>query len=156
MVKNREIYLVSQAFKINLKDKETTTGTPVKPPKTTADQHVTRIREIYLTFDDGIQAGTEEVVDLLNEKGVESAYKRDSAMCLRVLKKIYDNHAIGNHSYSHANDFYTNYYRVGGVKIGTDENGKAVRRSVVDDFAKAKRHYHVLYSKENYIGFPLY
>lgn len=105
-------------------------------------------REIYLTFDDGIEAGTEEVIDLLNRKGVrgtffligkriESAYKRDKEMCLRVLKKIYENHAIGNHSYSHTNEHYSAYYNKGGVKIGgTDTN--PIRRSVKDDFAKAK------------------
>lgn len=103
-------------------------------------------REIYLTFDDGIEAGTEDVVDLLDKKGVrgtffligkqiESAYKRDKSLCLRVLNKIYNNHAIGNHSYSHANEFYSSFYTQGGVRI--DKNEK-IRRGVVADFAKAK------------------
>ncbi len=105
-------------------------------------------REIYLTFDDGLEQGTEEILELLKEKKVkatffligkriESLYKRDKKLCLKLLKDIYENHAIGNHSYSHANEFYNSFYREGGVVI-KDDNGKKARRTVVNDFVKAK------------------
>ncbi len=105
-------------------------------------------REIYLTFDDGLEQGTEEIIELLKEKGVkatffligkrvESMHNRDKKLCFKLLKDIYENHAIGNHSYSHANEFYNSYYREGGVVI-KDINGNKTRRNVVDDFAKSK------------------
>lgn len=105
-------------------------------------------REIYLSFDDGLEQGTEEILELLKEKKVkatffligkrvESIYKRDKNLCLKLLKDIYENHALGNHSYSHANESYNSYYREGGVVI-KEENGKKVRRSVVSDFTKSK------------------
>ena len=105
-------------------------------------------REIYLTFDDGLEQGTEEILELLKEKKIkatffligkriESFYKRDKTLCLKLLKDIYENHAIGNHSYSHANEYYNDFYREGGVVI-KDDNGKKVKRTVVNDFVKAK------------------
>ena len=105
-------------------------------------------REIYLTFDDGLEAGTEEVLELLKEKKIkgtffligkriESMYKRNPYKCLELLKDIYENHAIGNHSYSHANEFYSSFYRDGGVVI-KEEGSKKIRRTVVNDFIKAK------------------
>ena len=105
-------------------------------------------REIYLTFDDGLEQGTEEILELLKEKGVkatffligkrvESMYKRNKNLCCKLLKDIYENHAIGNHSYSHANESYNSYYREGGVVIKV-ENGKKIRRNVVTDFVKSR------------------
>lgn len=104
--------------------------------------------EIYLTFDDGLEAGTEEVLKLLNEKNVkatffiigkkvESMYKRNKNLCFDLLNNIFENQCIGNHSYSHANDFYTEYYRKGGVTIKF-QNDKEIKRSVEDDFIKSK------------------
>ena len=40
-------------------------------------------REIYLTFDDGIQAGTEEVLQLLKEKGIKGTFM----VCLFLLSR---------------------------------------------------------------------
>ena len=70
-------------------------------------QHVTLTivkREIYLTFDDGIQAGTEEVLALLKEKKVKATFfltgihlyyfiekHKDRKQALNVLKDIYEN-----------------------------------------------------------------
>lgn len=108
-------------------------------------------REIYLTFDDGIQAGTEEVLQILTEKGIKGTFfltgihlyyfiekSRDRKKALNVLKDIYENHVIGNHSYSHANDFYENFYSKGGVKNKGDGTKPEDKRSVVMDFTKCK------------------
>jgi hypothetical protein len=105
-------------------------------------------REIYLTFDDGLEQGTEEILELLKEKKIkatffligkriESFYKRDKTLCLKLLKDIYENHTIGNHSYSHANESYNSFYRDGGVVIKVT-NGTKIRRTVVNDFVKSR------------------
>jgi hypothetical protein len=118
--------------------------------------------EIYLTFDDGIQAGTEEVLSVLKETGVKAtfflvgiqldySYRKNASACLRLLRDIYENHEIGNHSYSHANFYYTSYYRDNGVQI--DNTG--TRRSVVQDFEKSKdliNHYLDMIYPEKSIG----
>ncbi len=106
---------------------------------------VEKVNIIFLTFDDGIQEGTEEVLKILKEEGVKGtffltgvhsyfSYDTDKKKTLAALKEIYENHAIGNHSYSHANYFYTSYYRKGGVLKDNQNN----RRSVKDDFIKNK------------------
>lgn len=107
-------------------------------------------REIYLTFDDGIQAGTEEVLELLKEKGIKGTFfltgihlyyfiekSKDRKKALNVLKDIYENHAIGNHSYSHVNDFYKNAYKEG-IKYKGDGSKPEDKRSVFTDFVKCK------------------
>jgi peptidoglycan/xylan/chitin deacetylase (PgdA/CDA1 family) len=117
-------------------------GTPKSPPVIQKDEIK---REIYLTFDDGIQAGTEEVLQVLKETGVKAtffltgvhlwyafSYYKETAT--KILKEIYENHTIGNHSFSHANDHYSSFYREGGVKI----DNKLGRLSVKDDFEKNK------------------
>lgn len=101
--------------------------------------------EVYLTFDDGIQEGTEEVLAVLKETNVRATFflvgaqinyavKKDSAQLQTLLKDIYIHHAIGNHSYSHANDRYADYYTNNGVQI--DDNGN--RRSILQDFGESK------------------
>lgn len=99
--------------------------------------------EVYLTFDDGIQPGTEEVLAVLKETGVKAtfflvgmqvfyAYRRDSIRCLRLLKEMYNEHAIGNHSFSHANFFYADYYQQDGVRM----NALGDRLPIMADFEK--------------------
>lgn len=46
-----------------------------KVPVVNKENKVTR--EIYLTFDDGIQAGTEEVLELLKRKGIKGTFFLD-------------------------------------------------------------------------------
>ncbi|WP_440134570.1 polysaccharide deacetylase family protein [Chitinophaga sancti] len=101
--------------------------------------------EIYLTFDDGIQEGTEEVLAVLKETNVRATFflvgtqlsyaiKKDRTLLQTLLKEIYIHHTIGNHSYSHANDCYADYYTNNGIRI--DDNGN--RRSILLDFEKSK------------------
>ncbi|ASZ11874.1 polysaccharide deacetylase family protein [Chitinophaga pendula] len=114
--------------------------------------------EVYLTFDDGIQPGTEEVLAILKEMGVKAtfflvgmqvfyAYRRNSTACLRVLKEICEEHAIGNHSFSHANFFYADYYREDGPRL----NDRGERMSIRMDFDKNRsvlNHYlGIIYNK---------
>jgi peptidoglycan/xylan/chitin deacetylase (PgdA/CDA1 family) len=121
-------------------------------------------REIYLTFDDGLESGTEEILELLKElnvratffligKRIESMYNRDPDKCLSLMKDIFENHCVGNHSYSHANEWYTSYYRNGGV-VYDEKNGKELRRSVVDDFHLSKDIILHYFEKANGIPFP--
>jgi hypothetical protein len=102
-------------------------------------------REIYLTFDDGIQAGTEEVLELLKKKGIKGtffltgvhlwyAFSYYPEKAKKILKDIYENHVIANHSFSHANDHYSSFYREEGVLI----DNKNKRMNVKDDFEKCK------------------
>ncbi len=110
------------------------TKTPIQLPK------VIKKKTVFLTFDDGIQAGTEEVLKILEETGIKAtffmtgihtkfAYEKNPEKTLAILKTIYENHEIANHNFSHANYFYSSYYRKGGVKVS---NGS--RRTVLDDF----------------------
>lgn len=124
-------------------------------------------REIYLTFDDGIQAGTEEVLQLLKEKGIKGtffltgvhlwyAFSYYPEKAKKILKDIYENHIIGNHSYSHANDHYGSFYRDCGVLIDNKEK----RMNVVNDFEKCKNqiNYYLgqIYNKDfSKLKFPL-
>jgi hypothetical protein len=101
--------------------------------------------KIYLTFDDGLQLGTKDVLEVLKLNKVKATFfltgqhikyyveKINKQEGLELLKEIYLNHYLGNHSYSHANDFYENYYN-DGLKIGEKKNGDFVFRSILEDF----------------------
>jgi peptidoglycan/xylan/chitin deacetylase (PgdA/CDA1 family) len=102
--------------------------------------------EIYLTFDDGVQAGTEEVLTVLQETGVKAsffligaelhyAYKKSPAKLHAILKQLYEHHDIGNHSYSHGNFYFPDYYLNNGVQIDAAGN----RRSIIEDFEKNRQ-----------------
>lgn len=101
--------------------------------------------QVYLTFDDGIQEGTAEVLAVLAATNVSATFfltgtqidyamKKDRITTQALLKEIYTRHAIGNHSYSHANDQYADYYRNNGIL--TDNHGS--RRSILEDFDQSK------------------
>ncbi|HEY8898438.1 MAG TPA: polysaccharide deacetylase family protein [Niastella sp.] len=100
---------------------------------------------VYLTFDDGIQAGTEEVLDVLKETGVKAtfflignelqySYKRNPAKLLRLLQQMNNCHDIGMHSFSHSNFNYAAYYENNGVQIDAD----GTLRSILSDFKKGE------------------
>ena len=83
-------------FRVKLKKKKTSIEN-IK--KHNSDDNIKR--EIYLTFDDGLEQGTEEILELLKEKKIkatffligkriESFYKRDKTLCLKLLKDIYE------------------------------------------------------------------
>ena len=104
-------------------------------------------REVYLTFDDGLQLGTYESLLALKKAGVRGTYfltgihikyffeEYGENLGIKLLRNIYQNHDIGNHSYSHANDFYSNFYTQG-LKIGVLPSGGFAFRQVVEDFEK--------------------
>lgn len=115
--------------------------------------------EVYLTFDDGIQPGTEEVLAVLNETSVRAtffligiqvfyAYRRNSAGCLRLLKEMYEEHTIGNHSFYHANFRYADYYQEDGVQVSADGE----RMPISMDFKKNREILHhyleMIYGKD--------
>ncbi|MEO6523809.1 MAG: polysaccharide deacetylase family protein [Mucilaginibacter sp.] len=96
--------------------------------------------DVYLSFDDGIQSGTKQVLETLKANSVKATFfltgsfsnhyiSQDETNFLCCLKDIYENHSIGNHSFSHANEFYSDYYHKG-LKIDNSD----LRRSVTDDF----------------------
>ncbi|MFB6453977.1 polysaccharide deacetylase family protein [Chitinophaga sp. Hz27] len=100
---------------------------------------------IYLTFDDGIQPGTGDVLHVLKEAGIPATFfltgihtqyqfQKDERCCLNMLHDIYKNHVIGNHSYSHANEYYSTYYSKG-LLIDNDGN----RRSITEDFEQNEK-----------------
>ncbi len=117
------------------------TDLPIAPP-------VDVDKTVYLTFDDGVQPGTEEVLEVLKSAGVKATffltgvnivnfaiyYGRDKAD--RILDEIKSDHEVANHSYSHANDYYSQYYVHGGLKIGQNEDQTFQRRTVLEDFQK--------------------
>ena len=101
--------------------------------------------KVYLTFDDGLQLGTKDVLAVLDEANVKGTFfltgihvknfieKTDRKEGLALLKHIYLHHYIGNHSYSHANDFYKRFYGEG-LKIGKKAGGDFIFRTVLEDF----------------------
>ncbi|MBW8683143.1 polysaccharide deacetylase family protein [Chitinophaga rhizophila] len=102
--------------------------------------------QVYLTFDDGIQEGTEEVLAVLQETQVRATFflvglqldfsmRKNPEKTTRLLKEIFLNHRIANHSYSHAHDQYADYYSNNGIRI--DDQGN--RRSILMDFEKSKK-----------------
>ena len=81
-------------------------------------------KKVYLTFDDGIQEGTINVLRTLAKNKIRAtffltgintyyAYKRDSVHAYSIIKDILNNHLLCNHSFSHCYDFYHTYYSKG-------------------------------------------
>jgi peptidoglycan/xylan/chitin deacetylase (PgdA/CDA1 family) len=97
-------------------------------------------KEVYLTFDDGIVPGTEEVLLILKKNNISAtffltginsyqAYQKNEIRYLEVLSDIFNNHLTGNHSFSHANNQYSSYYSNG---LLDKKSGNSI--SVADDF----------------------
>jgi hypothetical protein len=78
---------------------------------------------VYLTFDDGIMAGTEETYRLLNELDVRATFfcvgenveYHERTARAGLFREMYDNLRIqiANHSHTHAHQFYETYYDTG-------------------------------------------
>ena len=62
-------------------------------------------KTIYLTFDDGPSDRTDEVLKILDEKGVKATFfvigREDETSIQRIKKAAAAGHTIGMHSYSH-------------------------------------------------------
>jgi peptidoglycan/xylan/chitin deacetylase (PgdA/CDA1 family) len=97
---------------------------------------------VFLSFDDGIQPGTQEVLDVLRTTGVRATFfltginldhffNSNRSDFLRIFNDIYQNHVIGNHSYTHGFDEYELFYTEG---VFLDDTN--LRMSVLDDFRK--------------------
>jgi peptidoglycan/xylan/chitin deacetylase (PgdA/CDA1 family) len=75
-------------------------------------------RTIYLTFDDGPLPGTANILDVLEAESVPAAMfmvgmhaqTSSGQMALVARAKSMSLVAVGNHSYSHANNRYKDYY----------------------------------------------
>lgn len=63
------------------------------------------VRRVYLTFDDGPSANTDQILDILSEYGVKATFfvvaKTDSKSLLRYQRIVEEGHTLGLHSYSH-------------------------------------------------------
>jgi peptidoglycan/xylan/chitin deacetylase (PgdA/CDA1 family) len=81
-------------------------------------------KKIFLTFDDGIEDGTYDVLKVLEEERVPATFflcglnttrfaKNDLKNTNTILYKIARNHCIGNHSFSHCYGRYAIYYKQG-------------------------------------------
>lgn len=73
--------------------------------------HKDGIRRVYLTFDDGPSANTEEILEVLERYDVKATFfvlgKEDAVSKERLLKIANAGHSIGMHSYSHVySDIY--------------------------------------------------
>lgn len=62
-------------------------------------------RKIYLTFDDGPSANTNEILDILDRYGVKATFfvvgKTDEVSIAAYKRIVEDGHTLGMHSYSH-------------------------------------------------------
>ncbi|WP_160715011.1 polysaccharide deacetylase family protein [Chitinophaga solisilvae] len=112
--------------------------------------HTPSDKTIYLTFDDGIEPGTQEVLNVLEENntaatffltGIHTRYScdKDRADTLDILNRIRQHHALGNHSYTHCYGCYQEYYQQG---LLTDDRG--TRLSVTSDFQQQDHFIHRL------------
>lgn len=65
-------------------------------------------KKVYLTFDDGPSIYTDEILDILNEKGVKATffvvYNDDSSLWDKYNHIVEQGHTLGMHSYSHVYD----------------------------------------------------
>ncbi len=75
---------------------------------------------IYLTFDDGPQRGTEDVLALCDKLGVKATFfmvglhadnKSDGHQLVNIIRDNYPQTLLANHSFTHANDKYKYFYR---------------------------------------------
>lgn len=97
-------------------------------------------KTIYLTFDDGPSDRTDEVLKILDEKGVKATFfvigREDETSIQRIKKAAAAGHTIGMHSYSHdyekiyasVEDFLDDFYKL--FVILRDEAGVTPRCSV--------------------------
>lgn len=98
---------------------------------------------VYLTFDDGLQPGTKEILDVMDEEGVPGTFflvgvhtefylkhinEREG---MNLMLRLYRKHLIANHTYSHAHNKYPHFYGV-----GTPLPKSLPPRSVLEDFQK--------------------
>lgn len=74
---------------------------------------------IYLTFDDGPQHGTMECYTLLKQGGIKASFfmvglhtarKSDGKKIVSMIRESYPQILLANHSYTHANDKYIDFY----------------------------------------------
>ncbi len=74
---------------------------------------------IYLTFDDGPQHGTVECFDLVKQEGIKASFfmvglhmakKSDGKKIVSMIREGYPQVLLCNHSYTHANDKYLDFY----------------------------------------------
>ena len=96
-------------------------------------------KTIYLTFDDGPSDRTDEVLKILDEKGVKATFfvigREDETSIQRIKKTAAAGHTIGMHSYSHdyekiytsVEDFLDDFYKL--FVILRDEAGVTPRCS---------------------------
>lgn len=81
-------------------------------------------KTVYLTFDDGPSDNTDEVLKILEEKGVKATFfvigREDETSIQRIKKAAAAGHTIGMHSYSHdyekiytsVEDFLADFYKL--------------------------------------------
>ena len=81
-------------------------------------------KTVYLTFDDGPSDNTDEVLKILDEKGVKATFfvigREDETSIQRIKKAAAAGHTIGMHSYSHdyekiytsVEDFLADFYKL--------------------------------------------
>lgn len=81
-------------------------------------------KTIYLTFDDGPSDNTDQVLKILDEKGVKATFfvigREDETSIQRIKKAAAAGHTIGMHSYSHdyekiytsVEDFLADFYKL--------------------------------------------
>lgn len=96
------------------------------------------MKRIFLTFDDGVQEGTIDVIRSLKKYDIKASFfiagintllytKNNKQNTLKMLTE--GNHVLCNHSFSHANDSFKEYY-----EQGLCVNKRGQRISILDDF----------------------
>jgi peptidoglycan/xylan/chitin deacetylase (PgdA/CDA1 family) len=93
-------------------------------------------KTVYLTFDDGPQPGTTDVLDVLKEHGAHAAFFLTGSNAISVggleeqgaivRRAVAEGHELGNHCYMHSpmrKAEYTNVY----ANLGTEEQRTAFR-----------------------------
>ena len=75
---------------------------------------------IYLSFDDGPQPGTLETYDICRDNGIKATYfmiglhtmsRKDGRDIVAKIKNGYPQFLLANHSFSHANGHYIDFYQ---------------------------------------------
>ncbi|MDR0949372.1 MAG: polysaccharide deacetylase [Lachnospiraceae bacterium] len=86
----------------------TTDSNPTQIQDVIATQDTEAAHKVYLTFDDGPSAYTEEILDILDEYNVKATFfvvgKEDEDSKERLREIVNRGHSVGMHSYSHVYD----------------------------------------------------
>lgn len=133
---------ISEEAKPNKIEKKNTVDKAKKEKRQKANTKKDGKKQVYLTFDDGPDANTEKILDILKEHNVLATFfvnGREDNNSKKIYKRIVEEgHTLGMHSYTHD---YSQIYKS--------------KKAFFQDYRRIKNYlYHVTGEKPKYYRFP--